>query len=87
MKTKWFFSLVSGELFEVPQEETHLLDSKQVPLKQKPDDRCSKCRGRLYTNYYITGNRFDMCKRCAKKYIDTEFLNSKLINELQTNNQ
>jgi len=35
-KTKWFFSLFSGEIYEVPLEEARLLDAHQLALKEKP---------------------------------------------------
>jgi hypothetical protein len=70
---KWFFSLKSGEIYEIPLEDTQYLDNWQIPLKEKPG-KCNKCDGKVRTNYYITGQRFEMCNKCAKKYIDHEYI-------------
>ena len=71
---KWFFSVSSGELYEIPVDEAKFLDNKQIPLKCKPG-RCGKCGGSFYKDYYVTGGYYNVCKSCAKKYIDYEFLN------------
>lgn len=67
---KWFFSLFSGELYQVNESEIKFLDGFQIPLKDKPSERCSKCRGKFRTEYYITEKRWFFCKRCAKKLVD-----------------
>ena len=74
---RWFFSLFSGELYQVPVDEIKFLDAFQIPLKDKPSEKCGKCRGKFKTNYYITGQRWDFCKRCAKKLIDVNLMTKK----------
>lgn len=74
MDKKWFFSVTSGEVYELPVDEAHLLDNKQIPLKEKPPAKCNKCYGLFYTNYYITGGYYLICKKCGKKCIDYDFM-------------
>ena len=76
-KTKWFFSLFSGEIYEVPLEEAKLLDAHQVPLKDKPSTgikSCNKCKGKLYVTYLTPSNVFELCRKCGRKHIDMEYM-------------
>ncbi len=69
---KWFFSLKSGEVYSIDENLAPFMDNQQVRLTQKPPSSCSKCNGKFYTSYYITGKRFEICKKCAKKCIDKD---------------
>ena len=76
-KTKWFFSLFSGEIYEVPLEEARLLDAHQLALKEKPDTGykcCKKCNGKLYVTYLTPSNVFELCRKCGRKYIDLAYM-------------
>ena len=85
MNTKWFFSIASGEIYNISIDQCHLLDNKQIPLINKPD-RCGKCSGRLFTAFNTTTNKFILCSRCTKKFVDTAYLNAKLTDDLKSNN-
>lgn len=76
---KWVFSLFSGELYQVDESQIKKLDAFQIPLKDKPSEKCSKCRGLFRTNYYATGKRWEFCKSCGKKLIDYTILTNRII--------
>jgi hypothetical protein len=77
IKLKMFFSLTSGEIYEVQEDEVKNLDEHQVPLLQRPTNNCKKCYDRLYIGKHMSmtpeGWQFDyymMCPKCSKKCID-----------------
>jgi predicted Zn-ribbon and HTH transcriptional regulator len=77
MNTKLlYFSIFSGDIYEIMPEDEKALDSFQIPLKMRPKG-CRKCKGCFYIHYDLTNKKFDICPRCAKKYIDY----NKLLNE------
>ena len=73
MNKKWFFSLISGELYQIDEDEAKLLDDYQIALKCRPPTKCDKCYGRFFTSYYVTGRYYEVCKKCAKKTVDSDF--------------
>lgn len=70
MNKKYYFSIFSGEVYSIPEEETQFIDVFQIPLSGCPSDKCKKCHGKLRTNFLLSEKRWDMCKSCSKKYID-----------------
>lgn len=85
MNKKWFFSLISGEIYEIDESEVRMLDPQQLPLKCKPPIRCNKCNGKFYTSYYVTGRYFEICKKCAKKTVDFNYFRNVQANNQQPN--
>lgn len=74
---KLFFSLFSGEIYEVAENEISFLDPYQIPLKQRPNKNCKKCHDRLYIGYNIITKHYDICKKCGHKFIDMEQMMTK----------
>lgn len=74
---KLYFSLFSGVIYEVAEDETQFLDPYQIPLKERPNSSCKKCFGRLYVGYNIITKHYDICKKCGHKAIDMEKLQTK----------
>jgi len=73
IQKKWFFSLFSGEIYEVELDLIKHLDAFQLPLKEKPNCvKCKKCHGRLHEGYNIIEKAFVLCKPCGRKYVDLE---------------
>jgi hypothetical protein len=64
-----YFSIFSGDIYEVLPEDEKALDSFQLPLKERPKS-CRKCHGYLYLHYSLTDKQYVLCPTCAKKYID-----------------
>lgn len=64
-----FYSLLSGEVYEIEEDEVENLDQFQVPLLKKPKESCKKCWGRGYIGYDSIRKYYPMC-RCVMKNID-----------------
>lgn len=67
-----YFSLFSGQIYGVTDEDAKFLDAYQIPLKGKPASSCKKCYGRLYTGYNIITKHYEICRKCGMKCIDME---------------
>ena len=72
-----YFSLFSGQIYDVPEDEVKLLDGFQIPLIERPKDTCRKCYGRFYTAFNTTGGYYEVCASCARKYVDAKRLGLK----------
>ena len=77
MELKLFFSLITGNLYYVEEDEVKNLDQAQLPLKQKPSSSCKKCYGRFYVGRDINRNYYIPCPKCGLKCIDQEALKDK----------
>lgn len=64
-----YFSIFSGDIYEILPEDEKCLDSFQIPLKERPKG-CRKCQGCFYLHYSLTNKQYVICPKCAKKYID-----------------
>ena len=74
---KCFFSMVSGEIYHVEEDEVKNLGKDQIPLKEKPKSNCKKCYGRFFTGRHMkrvdnnwVQDYYIPCPKCAQKYID-----------------
>jgi len=67
---KLFFSILSGEFYQVEEDEIANLDSYQIPFKHRPKQSCKKCYGRGYISHNITYNVYQLCPKCARACID-----------------
>lgn len=76
MNKSLYFSLFSGQIYEVSPEDEKALDSFQIPLREKPKS-CRKCHGSFYLHYSLTDKHYVICPKCAKKHIDFDKLFSK----------
>ena len=64
-----YFSIITGEIYEVPDYMKDVLDHYQLQLSAVPKDNCRKCYGRFYTSYDPKLKVYNLCPRCAKKYL------------------
>lgn len=64
-----YFSLHTGEIYEVLEDEESTLDQFQIPLKSKPNG-CSKCKDRFHTGFNLNTNMFVVCNKCKSKLVD-----------------
>ena len=68
---KLYYSLLSGDIYEIGVEEIDNLDDFQIPLTAPPKSSCKKCYGRGYIGYDAMKKYYPMC-RCIVKNIDKE---------------
>lgn len=69
MNKKIFFSLFSGQVYELPEDEVLSADEGQIPLLNNPKPNCKKCYGRGYTDKDHHRNTYTPCK-CIIKNLD-----------------
>lgn len=69
------FSVYSGILYKVQEEEFLLLDDGQVPLLKEPSS-CKKCYNRRYTGFNVEKNTYIPCK-CIHKIADYSRVHAK----------
>jgi hypothetical protein len=69
MSKKIFFSLFSGQVYEIPEDEVLTLDEGQIPLTHGPKPNCPKCYGRGFRDKDHLRNTYSPC-RCIIKNID-----------------
>ena len=74
MNKKLYFSLLSGEIYEIEEDEVKNLDKYQIPLLSRPRHSCRKCYGRLYTGYNATLKVFQICQPCVDRHVDFKSL-------------
>lgn len=70
----YYFSIFGGYIYNVNENEEKVLDSFQIPLKDKPSNSCNKCYGKFYTGYDVGKRHFVACTKCMKKYLNAEKL-------------
>jgi len=66
-----YFSLLSGDVYTITEDEVENLDTFQVPLLKAPKGSCKKCYGRGYIGYDPLRKYYVMCK-CILKRIDRD---------------
>lgn len=66
-----YYSLLSGDVYEISEDEIENLDDYQIPLLKKPKPNCKGCYGRGYIGYNSIKKYYPMC-RCTSKNIDRE---------------
>ena len=69
---KLYFSLISGDLYYIEEDEVKNLDKSQVPLLHKPKPNCKKCYGRFHTGFETIRKHYIPCPKCMKTCIDWE---------------
>lgn len=77
-KLKLFFSLLSGDIYQIESDEVKNLDDYQIPLLQRPNTSCKKCYGRLYHMYNTTTKIYQPCPRCARKCFDFKSMKTEI---------
>lgn len=69
---KLFYSIFSGMIYEVFDQEVKNLDEGQVPLKKRPNDSCKHCYGRGFASYDREKGVYPIC-RCMRKCIVDDY--------------
>jgi len=65
---KIYYSLFSGIIYEVFDQEVPNLDEGQIPLKKIPSHACKKCHGRGFSHYDKERGIYPICP-CLRKCI------------------
>lgn len=73
-KLQVVFSFVSGEVFEVEEDEVKNLEKYQIALKKRPLSHCKKCYGRGHLGFNLKTNVYLPCLRCMRACVDLEKL-------------
>ena len=76
---KLFFSLISGDMYYVEEDEVKNLDKSQVPLLKKPKENCKKCYGRFYTMFETIKKYYIPCPKCMKTCVDWDAMKNEEI--------
>ena len=74
-KTKWVYSVFSGTLYEVLEEDLKHLDVGQLPLKDLPRSSCKKCYQRFSDGRDATNYTYSPCS-CLRKLVDVDIIKS-----------
>ena len=69
--SKTIYSAYSGTIYNIPEEDFHLMDMGQIPLNKKPSANCKKCFGRGHNGRDKTSLIYEVCN-CVKKVVDLE---------------
>jgi len=62
------FSIITGQVFPIQEDDKPLLYSYQIPLTTKPKSNCKKCYGRGYTGI-DSKTKFHIMCTCTSKHI------------------
>lgn len=85
---KLYFSLISGELFYIEEDEIKNMDETQIPLKKKPNSSCNKCYGRFHVGFHTQGKYYIPCPKCLRKCADFDLIKDDITVEApKTTNQ
>ena len=66
------FSIITGKLFEINEDEENTLTLFQLVLIKKPDKNCKKCYGRFHLGKNLKRGVYEICPSCLAKCIDVE---------------
>lgn len=72
MRTKLFYSVFSGIIYDVCEDEVANLDNGQIPLIAKPKASCKRCYGRGYAAKDPARGLYYMCT-CMSKVVDPSY--------------
>ena len=70
MKLRLVFSMITGDIYTIEEDEMRNLDKYQVPLLRRPKDNCKKCYGRLYSHYNVNLKLYVLCNKCVNSCVD-----------------
>jgi len=77
---KLFFSMLSGEMFYVEEDEVKNIDKSCIPLKKKPHN-CRKCFDRFHIGREVFKNYYIPCPRCLRLCGDFENMKDDVVIE------
>ena len=70
---KKYFSVFSGEVYELHEDYINYLDCGQLEITDMPRSICKKCYGRGYISRNSDSGHYNMC-RCILRNADDSFL-------------
>jgi hypothetical protein len=70
MNLNLYFSLITGDIYKVEDDEIKHLDKYQIPLKKRPSNSCKKCFGRFYWGKDLKTGIHVPCPKCMSSCID-----------------
>ena len=68
---RYYFSLATGEIYQIEKEDIPVLFEYQIPLLKRPSSSCKGCYGRGSVGQDSVKKFFHPCK-CLEKVIDNE---------------
>jgi hypothetical protein len=67
MKKLFVFSVITGEVYPIEQEDVKTLFKYQIPLTDKPRSSCNRCYGRGYAGVDPTTKFYQICSCMSRK--------------------
>lgn len=74
MEKYLYWSMHTGEFFDVLEDEVPTMDAFQVRLTKRPKSNCNRCFGRFYEGKNTNTGLYIACQKCRKSCIDYEAL-------------
>jgi len=84
---KLFFSMVSGELYFLGEDEIKNVDNAQIPMLKKPNSNCKQCYGRFHVGFETKKKYYIPCPKCKNKCVDWDALKDVVVETPQTINE
>jgi hypothetical protein len=72
-KISYVYSVFSGTLYEILNEDIKYLDEGQLPLNQKPKTNCKKCYGRFNIGRDSQNFSYYPCS-CLRKLVNVDII-------------
>ena len=79
MKNRTAFSVITGKLFEVGEDEIAKLDNNQLLLRELPSIKCKKCFGRFHVGKNLKNNYYTICPKCAIICLDLDDMEKRFL--------
>lgn len=73
------FSLITGNIFQINEDEIKSLDINQLLLINRPKNNCKKCFGRFHVGKNLTSGFYTICPKCAIRCIDLDDMETRLV--------
>lgn len=73
--TTYVYSVFSGTLYEIINDDIKYLDEGQLPLTKKPNTNCKKCHGRFNVGRDSQNLSFFPCS-CLRKIVNVDIVKS-----------
>jgi len=68
-----YFSVFSGEVYDLQEEYTKVLDCGQLKITDNPKSNCKRCHGRGFTGRDSSTGHYSMC-RCVLRNASDDLL-------------
>jgi hypothetical protein len=62
-----YFSIITGEIYDILDELEGSLDTYQLKLFCKPKNNCKQCYGRFHISFNPKLKIYNICPACSKK--------------------